>query len=141
MVEAPRDEVKHRPFLASWPRSSERGAHGCRGDGRLPTNSALIDKARVIPGINDDYLDAAPDLGALECGVEATRIVVAANGVAIDWHVGAFGHYQLQSTSDLSPPTWNAAGEPVQAERTRLQITDPTPTGAQRFYRLQHVAP
>lgn len=110
-------------------------------DYSLPTNSVLIDKAMVIPGINDDYPGAAPDLGALESGMQATRIVVATNGVAIDWHVGAFGHYQLQSTPDLSPPAWNAVGEPVQAERTRLQLTDPSPAGAQRFYRLQHVAP
>ena len=35
-------------------------------DFRLSADSPLIDKGVHIPGINDDYLGAAPDIGAYE---------------------------------------------------------------------------
>jgi hypothetical protein len=106
----------------------------------LPTNSALIDKAIAIPGINDDWLGAAPDLGALEHGMEALKISVSTNGVTMDWHVGAFGTYRLRFTTNLGQAIWSALGEPIQADHSVLQLADP-PADAQRFYRLQHVAP
>ncbi|MBN1671235.1 MAG: right-handed parallel beta-helix repeat-containing protein [Kiritimatiellae bacterium] len=36
------------------------------GDYRLPADSPLIDKGVAIPGINDGYTGAAPDIGAFE---------------------------------------------------------------------------
>ena len=107
----------------------------------LPANSALIDKGTVIPGINDDWLGIGPDIGALEHGMEAESISVRTNGVTLDWHVGVFGNYQLQSTTNLAQATWSAVGSSIQAERSILQLTDPSPTSARRFYRLQQVAP
>jgi hypothetical protein len=105
----------------------------------LPVNSALIDKGVVILGINDDWLGAAPDLGALEHGMQARKISASTNGIAIDWQVGVFGNYQLQSTTNLSSPTWTPLGAPVQAVSTTLQLSD-SPPDAQRFYRLKEVA-
>ncbi len=107
----------------------------------LPANSPLIDKAVPIPGINDDPLGLAPDIGALEQGMEARKISVGTNGAAIDCHVGPFGTYQLQSTTTLGQPVWATIGGPIQADHSVLQLTDPSATNAQRFYRLQHVAP
>ena len=37
------------------------------GDYTLDPTSGLIDAGVVIPGINDDYVGAAPDVGAFEC--------------------------------------------------------------------------
>ena len=107
----------------------------------LPPDSDLIDQAVILPGINDDYLGAAPDIGALEFGMEAKRISADPQGLTIDWHVGASGKYHLQSTANLGQSVWNAIGDPIQAERSTLQTPDPSPREAQRFYRLQHMAP
>jgi hypothetical protein len=107
----------------------------------LPANSTLIDKAVSIPGINDDHLGATADVGALEFGMEAKKITGGTNGVEVDWHVSAFGNYQLQYSTNLELLVWNATGPPILAQRSLLQVTDRSPTDAQRFYRLQHVAP
>jgi hypothetical protein len=106
-----------------------------------PAISPLLDKAVVIPGVNDDFFGIAPDVGALEYGMEARAISTGTNGVTMDWHVGAFGNYQLQSCTNLAQGNWVDSGEPIQAERTALRLTDPSPTAAQCFYRLLHVAP
>lgn len=108
------------------------------GDYYLAPTSPLIDKAVVIPGVNDDYLGAAPDIGALEQGMETTGISAGTNGVVTEWRVGAFGGYQLQSTTNLAPPAWVNVSDTVQARKTSLRFTDPSPIGTRRFYRLQH---
>ena len=36
------------------------------GNYTLASNSGLIDEGVILPGINDDYVDAAPDIGAFE---------------------------------------------------------------------------
>jgi hypothetical protein len=41
-------------------------ANAAGGDYTLASTSALIDAGLVIPGINDDYAGAAPDIGAFE---------------------------------------------------------------------------
>jgi hypothetical protein len=107
----------------------------------LPTNSPLIDKGAIIHGINDDWFGAAPDLGALEHGMQARKISVGTNGVTMDWHVGAFGKYQLQFSTNLTQSIWTVIGASTQANLTLLQLTEPLPTTGQRFYRLQQVAP
>ncbi len=107
----------------------------------LPANSPLLDRAAIIPGINDDYLGRAPDLGALEHGMQARSISVSANGVNIEWQVGVFGAYQLQYATNLLQPAWTAVGNPVQAEGTRVNFTDAPGLDTQRFYRLAHSAP
>ena len=107
----------------------------------LPANSALINKGVPIPGINDDWLGAAPDLGALEHGMEAGKISAGSNGVFIEWHVGVFGNYQLQYATNLAQAFWTAIGAPIRADHTRLQVTDGFGISGQRFYRLAHVGP
>jgi hypothetical protein len=108
----------------------------------LPANSPLIDKAVLIPGINDEFLGSAPDIGALEFGMKAKRISLApGGGVEIDWHVGAFGNYQMEYTPDLSPSAWQTLGGPVQAEHALLQLIDSSATGPRRFYRLKQMPP
>jgi len=107
----------------------------------LPPQSPLIDRGVVIAGINDDYLGSAPDIGALEFGMEAQKISTGVTGVVIEWHVGAFGRYQLQTGADPSQAAWKPVGAPVQAVTTVIQLSDPSPTDTQRFYRLQHLAP
>lgn len=107
----------------------------------LPANSPLIDKGISIPGINDDPLGLTPDIGALEQGMEARKISVGTNGATIEWHVSPFGKYQFQYTTNLAQPVWIAIGVPIQNDRSVLQLIDSSPAEAQRFYRLQHVAP
>jgi parallel beta helix pectate lyase-like protein len=107
----------------------------------LPANSPLIDKGVSLPGINSDPLGAAPDLGALEHGIEARKISVSTNAVTIEWHVGAFGNYQFQYTTTLAPPAWTPLGGPVRAPSSALQLSDSPLPASPRFYRLQHVAP
>lgn len=43
-------------------------AHPAQADFRPALGSPLIDSGRIIPGINDDYLGMAPDIGAYERG-------------------------------------------------------------------------
>ncbi len=108
----------------------------------LPPASGLIDKGVIIPGINDDFLGQAPDLGALEFGMEAVSLAILTNIVQLDWHVGAFGKYQLQYSTNLQTGIWSSQGQALQAEQSRLRFLDPfSRTNAQRFYRLQHVGP
>jgi hypothetical protein len=107
----------------------------------LPANSPLIDKGISMPGINDDPLGPAPDIGALEQGMEARKISVGTNAVTVDWHVSPFGKYQFQYTTNLAQPVWLAVGAPIQADRSVLQSTDLTPANTRRFYRLQHAPP
>jgi parallel beta-helix repeat protein len=107
----------------------------------LPANSPLIDKGISIPGINDDPVGPAPDIGALEQGMEARKISVGTNGVTIDWHVSASGNYQFQYTTNLAQPLWIGIGAAIQADRNVLGLTDSPPANGGRFYRLQHVPP
>jgi hypothetical protein len=113
------------------------GAH----DYYLPTNSPLIDKGIAIAGVNDNWLDVAPDLGALEHGMQAQRISCGTNGTQIDWLVGVFGKYQLEFTTNVAQPEWVAIGNPVQAQNPFLRLSDATITSKSRFYRLHEVAP
>lgn len=107
----------------------------------LPAGSPLIDKGVFIPGINDDSIGVAPDLGALEQGMVAEKVSVGLNRVSIRWRVSPFGKYQLQYTADLGQSSWTSLGAPLQADRALLPLDDLTPADAQRFYRLQHLPP
>lgn len=107
----------------------------------LPDNSPLIDKAIAILGINDNWLGAAPDIGALEHGMLAQKIARDTNGVQMDWLVSAFGTYQLEFTISLVPPVWTPLGVPAQAQTTSLQLNDPASTATDRFYRLREIPP
>jgi len=106
----------------------------------LTTNSALIDRGVVIPGINDDYLGTAPDIGALESGMQVKRISIGATGVSLEWQVGPLGNYQLQYATNLQG-AWQDLGGPALAEHSRLQLSDPQPVDPRRFYRLRHAIP
>jgi hypothetical protein len=72
--------------LAAFTAATNQEAHGLSadpgftdaagGDYSLDPASALVDAGVVIPGINDDYVGAAPDIGAYEC-VEDSFILTA----------------------------------------------------------------
>jgi hypothetical protein len=104
-------------------------------------DSALIDRALALPGINDDPLGSAPDIGAWEFGMEAEGVWSEAGAIVMNWHVGAFGTFALDYTTQLSPPDWRVQGTPIQAESPFLRIRDAAPADSRRFYRLRHVAP
>jgi len=107
----------------------------------LSIGSALIDKGIAIPGINDNWLAAAPDIGAMEHGMQAQKISRDANGTTIDWLVGVFGKYQLEVATDIAQSAWTPLGTPVAAENPLLHLVDSTTTASRRFYRLKEVAP
>lgn len=107
----------------------------------LAAGSALVDRGLPIPGVNDGFLGAAPDLGAFEQGGALRGITAGPGGVIVDWQVGPFVTYQLQASSDLSQPGWQNLGSPVQAGSTSLQTVDAVPGTARKFYRLVQVAP
>ena len=107
----------------------------------LPANSPLIDKGVALPGINDDWLGAGPDLGALEHGMEAKNLSINTNGTTTSWLVGTSGKYQLEFRTNLLQPTWTVVGSAMQAQIPNLELLDPAAPGAQRFYRLRHVSP
>ena len=106
----------------------------------LRADSGVIDKGVNIPGINDDRLGVAPDMGAYEFGMAARNISSEPGRTVTGWNVGPLATFQLRYTTNLSQPAWNPAGLPVQAERPLIQFIDPSPSGSQRFYRLQRVS-
>jgi hypothetical protein len=107
----------------------------------LRPDSDLIDQGVVIPGINDDYLGGAPDLGAFEFGMQAQAVSVRGGRLEMDWRVGAPLICQLEYATALDPSAWQSLGEPVSAERSLVRMSDEWPAGSQRFYRLRRVAP
>jgi len=107
----------------------------------LSIGSALIDKGIAISGINDNWLGAAPDPGALEHGMQAQKISRDTNGIRIDWLVGVFGKYQLEFTTNITQSVWTSLRLPVIAESALLSLVDPTTTAIRRFYRLREVSP
>ncbi len=62
--------------------------NAANGNYRLNANSALIDGGLLIPGINDDYSGAAPDIGAYEFSPSLTLRASPANqSIRLRWTV------------------------------------------------------
>ncbi len=58
-------------------------ANSTGGDYTLDSESSLIDAGRVIPGINDDYIGIAPDIGAFEYPGHGFALTATTNWRAI----------------------------------------------------------
>jgi hypothetical protein len=110
------------------------------GDFRLRHNSPLIDKGVLIPGINDDYVGSAPDIGAFEFVAEATNTAVSGSARLSHWAAVSAGVYRIQYTTTLAAAGWtNAGGNAVTAGAPSLTVLDPEPAVPQRFHRLEAV--
>ncbi|MEW6364206.1 MAG: BACON domain-containing carbohydrate-binding protein [Acidobacteriota bacterium] len=87
------------------------------GDYTLSAGSALADKGLVIPGINDDYMGAAPDMGAFEragqsCPVSVspqTQVFSSAGGAGSFGVSAGGGCSYTASTSDAWITVTNGA--------------------------------
>jgi len=104
------------------------------GDLRLRPDSPLIDRGVRLPGINDDFQDAAPDLGAFEASAAPTaptlHITNAAPGQVTIWWTPATPGFVLQVSPTLTPPAWtNSPSGPTNP--VIVPATLPT-----KFYRL-----
>lgn len=110
-------------------------------DTRLRPDSPLIDRGVRIPGINDDFLGAAPEPGAFEFASApyASNIFVFNGVVETDWQVPLGTSWQLMITPTLSPPQWRNASEPIQATSAILHFKH-TNSAAVSFYGLRGFA-
>ena len=62
--------------------------NAANGDYHLNADSALIDRGLLIPGINDDYTGAAPDIGVYEFTPSLTlRASPADRAIHLSWTV------------------------------------------------------
>jgi hypothetical protein len=121
------------------------------GDYSLADNSELIDAGLVIPGINDDYLGSAPDIGAFEYEGYGFSLSAIPNKQAIQPGGTAVYTVSLQSrggytdtvqltVSNLSPDLIVSldADQAVPPAQVALTITDnhvpPLPAGL--FYTI-----
>ena len=77
-------------------------------DYHLNPESLLIDRGQLVPGINDDFSGAAPDIGAYEFvgsgQASIERISVSGNDLVLRFIGLANQRYQIRSTSDLTLP-------------------------------------
>lgn len=132
--------------LAAFTRGTGQEQHGLAvdprfvapADVRLRPDSPLIDRGVRIPGINDDFLGAAPDIGAFEAlsAARAVAIVVFNRSVQSTWQAPPGSTWRLEFTPDLSPPRWTSASERVQVDAPPLVLTHTNPAAA-GFYRLR----
>jgi hypothetical protein len=116
-------------------------ANASAGDYYLTAGSGLINRGMAIPGINDEYVGSAPDIGAFEFGARAKGISVSAGCIATDWTVAGPAICQLQGATNLLPPAWTNIGNATNAENPVLRLTDENPADDRRFYRLTRVRP
>jgi len=110
--------------LAAFTAATSQEAHGLNvdpgfadaggGDYTLNPASDLIDSGVVIPGINDDYVGAAPDIGAYECAEDgfiltatpSTRAIAPGGVTTYTIEVqrtGAFAHTVTLIAASPSP--------------------------------------
>jgi parallel beta-helix repeat protein len=89
-------------------------ANAAQGDYALDSASELLDAGLVIPGINDDYVCMAPDIGAFEsqaCGftpyADAPARAIEPGGVAVYeieiQPIGGFAHAVAVTATSPSP--------------------------------------
>jgi hypothetical protein len=111
-------------------------------DLRLRADSPLIDRGVRIPGINDGFLGAAPDIGAFEAAsAPLARTITRLNGVIeTTWQVPPDSPWQLEFTPRLPASTWTDAGGRVQATEAFLVLKH-TNAAAAGFYRLRSADP
>ena len=108
------------------------------------TNSPAIDSGLAIPGINDNYADNGPDLGAYESSVAAfaIRTVTASGGtVVIEWDGLRGPTYSLKTTTNLASGTWS--NDPTHADLPgnygTMKATNAGAAALTRFFRISAV--
>ena len=69
-----------------------------------------------------------------------SEIVLGAGGTISLSFPTAPGHsYRVEFKDNLNAPTWLALGPPSFATGNQLTVTDPSPNGAHRFYRVRRL--
>ncbi|MFH0909022.1 MAG: right-handed parallel beta-helix repeat-containing protein [bacterium] len=117
--------------------------HGLKGDPQfmdssatnfvLRSSSPLIDKAQVIPGVNDDYVGVGPDMGAFEFIQWSGGLSLAGTNLLTRWNVISGTAYRLQFSGELS--TWTDVTSAVTATNSVIDLVGTNDVGAQGFYR------
>ncbi|HEY5911966.1 MAG TPA: right-handed parallel beta-helix repeat-containing protein [Verrucomicrobiae bacterium] len=136
--------------LAQFTQGTAQEGHGLAldprflspGNTRLRSDSPLIDCGLRIPGVNDNFLGSAPDIGAFEASSAPMALsLVYANGVVeTTWTVAPGSSWQLEFSPGLVPPGWIKAGEIGQAVGEHLVLSH-TNAAASGFYRLRAAEP
>lgn len=107
----------------------------------LAPSSPLIDRAVRIPGINDGFTRAAPDIGAVEFALKPLSVKLSNGEVVTEWAVSKGSTYQLQSSPNLTPSSWGNLGDPFVAGQSIVVLVNPAPSGGSQFYRLVQILP
>ncbi|MGJ8644305.1 MAG: right-handed parallel beta-helix repeat-containing protein [Luteolibacter sp.] len=108
----------------------------------LRPTSTMIDAGVLIPGVNDNYIGEAPDVGASEFALSPRDLVITEDGINTGWLVSPGSTYQLLRSTELKSDTWIAIGEMFTAEEKRITLSDPSPPlGGKAFYRLEQQLP
>jgi len=105
--------------LAAEPRFREPATN----DYRLRPDSPLIDRGIAIPGVNDDFVGPAPDIGAFEFAHAALAIGFAAGGVASAWETATGRSYRLEFSPAMGSGEWTAVAAAAQATGVVLWLT------------------
>jgi hypothetical protein len=116
-------------------------------DFRLKTNAPAIDAGVAIPGMTDNYLGAAPDLGAYEFGAlpwtagvgSRLSLVVTNSGANVKLMASPdAAFYQLYAATNLTPPVaWSLVTNTPVVSPTLWSMTLPGTGNAPNYYRLQ----
>jgi hypothetical protein len=126
------DPVRHYTSLGAFQSATGQELNGLAGDPELvdpaggdfhpACGSPLLDAGVVLPGINDDFTGAAPDIGALEGEIvaivapmlAAPGTVASGVGYTVSWSATSpSGSYELQEAVDAefsAPTTFTVSG-------------------------------
>ena len=114
-------------------------------DFELEVKSPMIDRGVFIPGINDNYSGAAPDIGAYEflsdAAIDERNVISAELSVTdgqflIQFRGMGFGRYRVLSTTELKVPLsqWESLGIFLADESGGFVISDSLGK-SQNYYR------
>ena len=109
--------------------------HAATNDFRLRPESPLIDRGGILPGINDDYVGPAPDIGAFEFQHDAQTMTLDSGLPGCAWSVVSGRTYRIEKNTNLSSPIWLGA-EPALASNTTWRFTDTNLLSSFAIYRL-----
>jgi len=103
-----------------------------------PTSPAL-NRGVLIPGINDDYVGSAPDIGAAEGAMNAQSVSINGTTIAVNWNVSPFQSYQLQMATNLNSPNWISVGQPIATNSSHFQTIVNLTAAVHAFFRLERI--
>ena len=109
------------------------------GDFYLRSDSPVVDRGCLIPGINSAFLGAAPDVGACEQGMEAVSVSVKDDMLTTRWNVSPGQIYEWQRCTNLATAPWISSGT-ITALASGIEFSATVPASSQSFYRLRRVA-